>query len=128
MHVSDIIVSGGSGFRCQRTGSVSSLLPYSGGDAQKGTRGPFAKYCESLEILCKFQLICSILFLLPAYQPVTIHLRHCGPVARKAHVGHSPYGESLVSIDQHAPLLSLTSYQPVTFIIATCSIHHRHCG
>ena len=46
-----------------------------------------------------------------------------GGDARKAHVGHSKYGESLVSFGQHAELLSLTRYQSVTFITSTSNYH-----
>ena len=106
----------------------------------------------SLEIVCFLSY--SKLFL---YLASSVHPCHGGGDARKAHVDHSRYSESLeILVDTlhylssqlstsyfhhcylfHPPLplwtdmirsiIPLTSYQPVTFITATCSIDHHHC-
>ena len=59
----------------------------------------------------------------------SIHPRHGGGDAREAHLEQSQYCEILeiLCLRLILSIISLTSYQQVIFITATCSIHHRHC-
>ena len=94
--------------------TTSSVHPrHGGGDARKAHVG-HSRYCESLEILC---LSVDTLHYF-SYQLSTSYFHHC-------YLFHPP---SPLQMDMIRSIIPLTSYQPVTFITATCSIHHRHCG
>ena len=93
---------------------ISSVHPrHGGGDARKA-QVDHSRYCKSLEILC---LLVDTLHY-SSYQLSTSNFHHC-------YLFHPP---SSLQMDMIRSIISLTSYQPVTFITATCFIHHRHCG
>ena len=93
---------------------VSSVHPrHGGGDARKA-HVDHSRYSESLEIL--FLLVDTLHYL--SYQLSTSYFHHC-------YLFHRP---SPLQMDMIRSIIPLTSYQPVTFITTTCSIHHRHCG
>ena len=94
--------------------TTSSIHPrHGGGDARKAHLEQ-SQYCEILEIL--YLSVDTLHYF--SYQLSTSYFHHC-------YLFHPP---SPLQMDMIRSIISLTSYQPVIFMTASSSIHHRHCG